>query len=206
MTVLNWIAAILFFLQLPNPLFWLVLHPPIAYWRRHVRASYITALVIAWGLVTVFLVAFHRAIFRNDRPASWAIVAGFALIVLDLWLFSQVHRDLGLARLIGRPELSAGGEIARGGIYAHLRHPRYTGMIASVLGTCLLGVTRWMWCAAGVWLLLVLAVIALEERELRARFGDAYADYCRRTPRFIPYRTLLRARHIFGRAASGRRY
>jgi protein-S-isoprenylcysteine O-methyltransferase Ste14 len=30
------------------------------------------------------------------------------------------------------------------------------------------------------------AVVRLEERELRERFGAAYAEYCRRVPRLIP--------------------
>lgn len=193
MTALDWIASIAFFLQLPNPLFWLVMHPQIEYWRRHGRESYVVALVIAWGSVTLFLVTFRYSLFRGNPPTAWVITTGFAFILLDAWLFSQVHRDLGLERLIGRPELTGGGEVARDGIYAHLRHPRYTGMIASVFGACLLGATRWMWYIAGVWLLLVMAVIALEERELRVRFGDRYTEYCRHVPRFIPYRTLLRA-------------
>lgn len=192
MPALNWIAAVVFILQLPNPLFWLVMHPSIRYWRQHVRAGYVTALVAAWGTITVFLVALHRQLFLHDRPATGAIVTGCALIIVDLWLFSRVHRDLGMFRLIGKPELTGDGELANGGIYAHLRHPRYTGMIISVLGACLLGATRWMWYAAGLWLLLVIIVITLEERELRARFGDVYIEYCRRVPRFVPYRTLLR--------------
>lgn len=192
MSVLNWIAAVVFILQLPNPLFWLIVHPLVRYWRRHVRAGYITALVAAWGPVTVLLVILRHQLFGHDRPATGAIVAGFALIIVDLWLFSRVHRDLGVSRLIGKPELTAGGELANAGIYAHLRHPRYTGMIASVLGACLLAATRWMWYAAGLWLLLVMAVIAMEEHELRARFGEGYIEYCQRVPRFVPYRTLLR--------------
>jgi protein-S-isoprenylcysteine O-methyltransferase Ste14 len=31
-------------------------------------------------------------------------------------------------------------------------------------------------------------VVVLEERELRRRFGAAYAEYSRRVPRFIPRR------------------
>ncbi|MGH9690652.1 MAG: hypothetical protein ACRD4C_06130, partial [Candidatus Acidiferrales bacterium] len=97
------------------------MHPSIRYWRQHVRAGYITALAAAWGPVAVFLVILHGQLFRDGRPATGAIAAGFALIALDLWLFSRVHRDLGIARLIGKPELAASRELANTGIYAHLR-------------------------------------------------------------------------------------
>lgn len=187
--IVQWIAVAVFFLQLPNPLFWLVLHPQMRFWRIHVRAAYFTALVVAWGLVTVFLVTFHSAIFRNDAPSDLQIGAGLLLIALDLWLFAKVRRDLGTSRLIGKTELAGGGEVASAGIYSRIRHPRYAGMMTSVLGACLLAATPLMWGIAAAWFLLVMMVIGLEERELRARFGEAYAEYCLRVPRFIPRRT-----------------
>lgn len=185
-----WLAAAIFFLQLPNPLFWLVVHPQVKFWRNHMRAAYITALIVAWGIVTAFLVEFHSAIFRKRSPSDLQIGAGLLLIALDLWLFSRVHRDLGTSRLIGKPELAGGGQVARAGIYARMRHPRYTGMMASVLGGCLLAATPLMWAIVAAWLVLVFIVIGLEERELRARLGEPYVEYCRRVPRFIPRRNV----------------
>jgi protein-S-isoprenylcysteine O-methyltransferase Ste14 len=49
-----------------------------------------------------------------------------------------------------------------------------------------------MWIAAATWLLLMAAVIALEEREMRTRFGTVYLDYGRKVPRFLPLRTRPR--------------
>ncbi len=43
-----------------------------------------------------------------------------------------------------------------------------------------------MWIVAVVWLVLMLVAILCEEREMRARFGAAYVDYCRRVPQFLP--------------------
>lgn len=189
--IIQWIAVAVFFLQLPNPLFWLVLHPQMRFWRNHVRGAYITALVVAWGLVTVFLVAFHSAILRSDVPSDLQIGAGLLLIALDLWLFAKVRRDLGTSRLIGRTELAGGGEVASAGIYSRIRHPRYAGMLSSVLGACLLAATPLMWGIAAAWLLLAMIAIGFEERELRARFGAAYAEYCQRVPRFIPRRNAV---------------
>lgn len=192
--VFTWIAAAIFFLQLPNPLFWLVVHPQVRFWRNHVRAAYVTALIVAWGLVTAFLVAFHAVIFRKEAPGKLQVGAGLILIALDLWLFARVRRDLGTSRLIGKPELAGGGEVALSGIYSRIRHPRYTGMMASVMGACLLAATPVMWAIFAVWLVLVFTVIGLEERELRVRFGEPYAEYCRRVPRFIPRRDMAHAK------------
>lgn len=194
MNIFRWVAATIFWLQLPNPLFWLVVHPQIRYWRGRSRAAYVTAVVTAWGLVTVFLIVFHGLIFRQTVPGDLRIGFGLLLIAADIWLFARARRDLGTARLIGKTELSGGGEVVDTGIYAHVRNPRYTGMIASVIGACVLAATPAMWKICGAWLALVLVVIGFEERELRERLGAPYIEYCRRVPRFIPYRMLVRAK------------
>lgn len=194
MNVFRWVAAIIFFLQLPNPIFWLVVHPQIGYWRGRLRAAYITALVTSWGSVTVCLVVFHGALFTQAPLEDLRIGFGLLLIAGDIWLFERARQDLGTSRLIGKTELSGGGEVVDGGVYAYLRNPRYVGMIASVAGACLLGATLLMWEICGVWLALVMVVIGFEERELRARLGRPYIEYCRRVPRFIPVRMLVRAK------------
>ena len=111
---------------------------------------------------------------------------GLALIALEVWIFWRVHRDLGTARLVGKTEISGAGEIERTGIYGRMRHPRYTVSFLAIVGACILAGTKMAWMAAGVWLVLMTMVITLEEREMRARFGEAYSDYCSQVPRFIP--------------------
>jgi len=183
---LGWLAALVLFLQLPIPLFWFVLHPQINFWRRRQRAAYATGALAAWLPVTICLVYFRREIFRPDWPPTWCIVAGFALLAAEGWIFWRVKRDMGGARLVGKTELSGGGEIVREGIYSRVRHPRYAGSFLAVLGACFLAGTRVMWILAAVWTVLTRIAIAFEERELRARFGAAYEDYCRSVPRFLP--------------------
>lgn len=192
MTLLGWIAGVVLFLQLPIPLYWFVVHPQVKFWRRHERAAYITGLVAAWGSATAFLLGFRRSLFAAETAPAWAIVAGLALLIFEGFVLVRVKRDLGGARLMGKTELSGGGEIATTGIYARIRHPRYAGSMAAVAGACLLAGTRWMWLVAAIWCVLVLVAILLEERELRERFGDAYVEYCRRVPRFFPLRSRPR--------------
>lgn len=188
MTPLGWLAALVLFLQLPIPLFWFVLHPQVDFWRRHQKAGYVTGVLLSWGPVTACMILFRRALFRRDWPSVWSIAAGLVLLVIEAWIFWRVNRDLGAAKLVGKTELSGGGEVVHQGIYGRVRHPRYVGSLLAILGACFLAGTRLMWSVAAVWCLLTLIAIAMEESELRARFGAAYEEYCRRVPRFLPLR------------------
>lgn len=173
-------------MQLPVPLYWFVLHPGMRYWRNHRKAGYIVALMCSWLPVTVCLIVFRSALFRRTVPPWPAMALGFALIAAEVWMFARVRRDLGDKRLVGHAELLGGGEIASHGIYAHVRHPRYAASFLALVGGCMLGGTRTMFVVTAVWLVLTLTAIAMEEREMRSRFGAAYEAYARRVRRFLP--------------------
>ncbi len=187
MKLLDWVVAVALLLQLPIPLFWLIVHRKIEFWRKHVRAGYWVAGLSAWGIVAAFLYAFHGRLFLSERSPAWAIAVGLALMATDAYVLHRVKRDLGRSRLVGQTEMEGGGELATQGLYARVRHPRYIGMMVAVFGACLVASSRLLWVVAAVWWLLALAAIGLEERELRARFGEAYAAYCKRVPRFLPF-------------------
>lgn len=194
MSVFRWVAAVVFFFELPTPIFWLVVHPLIRYWRQKMRVAYLTATLTAWGLVTVFLILFRRVIFTRAQRSALQIGFGLLLIAAGIRLFTRAKQDLGTSRFVGKTEIQGGGEVIDTGIYSRIRNPRYVGMILSVAGACLLATTPLMWAIAAGWLALVLLVIAFEERELRARLGAPYIEYCRRVPRFIPYRAPVRTK------------
>ena len=188
MKFLDWVAAVVLALQFPIPIFWLVVHPLIHFWRRHGKAGYWLAGLPAWFGVAALLYAFYDRLFASAQAPAWAIALGFALIAADGYVLYRVERELGARRLVGQAEMEGGGELATTGVYARVRHPRYTGMMLSVLGACLMAGTLLLWVVAAVWWVLVLAAVTLEERELRARFGVAYDAYSRRVPRFLPFR------------------
>ncbi|HVB86277.1 MAG TPA: isoprenylcysteine carboxylmethyltransferase family protein [Candidatus Dormibacteraeota bacterium] len=186
MPVTRLVAAIVLFLNLPIPLYWFVLHPFGRFWRMRLKAAYVTALLCSWLPVTAALVACRHQMFRHDPPPLAAITAGVALIVIEIWIFWRVRRDLGASRLVGHTELKGGGELQLQGIYARMRHPRYVGSLLAIIGACLLAGTRLTWIVSAVWAVLMLVSILLEEREMHARFGAAYVEYCRRVPMFLP--------------------
>ncbi len=61
-------------------------------------------------------------------------------------------------------------------------------MMLGVLGVCILAGSQWLWIVAVAWWIAALAIIRIEERELRERFGPAYAAYAERVPMLLPLR------------------
>lgn len=186
MTFFAWLAAIVLFLQLPIPLYWFVVHPLSGFWGQRQKLGLTAGLLLSWPPVTACIIVFRRELFSTAQPALWRIVAGLALIGFEVWLFAKLTRDLGAARLIGKTEVSGGGSIARNGIYAHIRHPRYLGSFLAIVGACLIAARPALWAVAAVWTVLMLTAIGLEEREMRARFGAEFEAYAREVPRFVP--------------------
>ena len=190
MRFLHAVAGFVLAFELPIPMYWLILHPFQPFWRRRVRAAFWFAGLTAWTVgVFLFWISRHRLL-TATRPPWLAILAGFSLIGVETYLFVRVERELGTRRLVGHAELTGTGELFSGGLYAHVRHPRYTGMFCAVLGAALIAGTWYLGAVLAVWWIFALIVIRLEERELSARFGEAYVAYRRRVPAFLPIRFM----------------
>jgi protein-S-isoprenylcysteine O-methyltransferase Ste14 len=188
MRFLQMVAGFFLFLELPIPIYWLILHPFNSFWRNRVRAAFWFAGLTAWTAGGVLLWIFRPLLLAAARPSWVAIAAGLALLGIEVYLLLRVERELGGRRLVGHAELTGTGEMCTGGLYAHERHPRYTGMFCAVVGAALLAGTLRLWAILAVWWMLALTVIHLEERELAARFGPAYVAYRKRVPAFLPFR------------------
>ena len=195
MRFLHAVAGFFLFFELPIPIYWLILHPFGSFWRTRVRAAFWFAGLTAWTAGGALLWMFRHALLSTHTGHPWpAIGLGFALIGVEIYLFARVERELGSRRLVGHAELTGTGEMFAGGLYAHVRHPRYTGMFCAVLGAALLVGTLRLWVVLAIWWVFALLVIRLEERELAARFGAAYAAYRKRVPAFLPFRWRSRRR------------
>jgi protein-S-isoprenylcysteine O-methyltransferase Ste14 len=188
MRFLHAVAGFVLFFELPIPIYWLILHPFNSFWRTRVRAAFWFAGLTAWTCGGAALWHFRHSLLTASRPPWYAIAAGFALIAVEGYLFVRVERELGSRRLVGHAELTGTGEMFSGGLYAHVRHPRYAGMFSAVLGAALLAGTPLLWIVLAVWCPFALIVIRLEEKELAARFGPSYEAYRKRVPAFLPFR------------------
>ncbi len=69
-----------------------------------------------------------------------------------------------------------------------VRHPIYASLLAMLLCTALL-LTPWVWAVVSVAVFIAGTEIRVhtEDRLLESRFGDAFRDYRRRVPAYVPF-------------------
>ena len=79
-------------------------------------------------------------------------------------------------------------ELVRSGPYAVVRHPIYASLLAMLLCTEF-AVTRWQWALAALVLFVAGTEIRVhtEDGLLESRFGDAFRDYRRQVPAYVPF-------------------
>lgn len=170
-------------------LFWFLIHPFAAFWRKLApAASY--AIVSAICLLLVFGIwSFREALLETHYGYEpWNLAAGLALIAAAAVWDWKVLRKLSFPVLAGLPELSdrRPSRLLTDGPYAKVRHPRYLGALIGVAGLALVCNYLWLYATVGVSIPLGWWMIRLEEGELLRRFGAEYEEYSRRVPRLFP--------------------
>jgi len=142
------------------------------------------------GLILLNAPAWFHDPFSGRQLAAWLLAALSILLAIE---------GFRLLRILGRPapihDKDSGlvafentSALVTVGVYRWIRHPLYASLLALA------------WCAYlknplsvfGIALTLaacgfLLATAVAEERENRVRFGAAYAEYSKRTRRFIPF-------------------
>jgi protein-S-isoprenylcysteine O-methyltransferase Ste14 len=98
-----------------------------------------------------------------------------------LWAAATLGRQL-----VPQAVVFADHALATTGPYALVRHPAYSGDLALWLGAALATLNVALLVLWPAYLLGARAEAGVEEQLLEARFGSAYADYARRTGRFVP--------------------
>jgi len=142
----------------------------------------------AWvvGQATLMLAVIVLALrFRGDGRWPGMFVPGTVLLGLSgiVGLLGAVRLGRGLTPL---PRPRPGMRLVQNGIYAVIRHPLYTSVMAGALGWALIW-QSWPALLVGLVLLLFLDLKSRrEERWLCEQFPE-YAEYARRVRRFIPW-------------------
>jgi protein-S-isoprenylcysteine O-methyltransferase Ste14 len=191
----RFIAIAILAFEMPVPIYWLILHSRVFFWRRHIRAAFPVAVLAAWGIIDWLLYHFRVELFRRES-LPWLALVGMVLIGFDVFAFCTSEAVLGGRRIVGHSELAGSRELIARGLYARVRHPRYLGMMSGVFGACLVVALPPLWAANILWLALALLTIRAEEKELHTRLGAAYVAYAERVPALLPFRLGSRDRQV----------
>ncbi|MGD8328257.1 MAG: isoprenylcysteine carboxylmethyltransferase family protein [Gemmatimonadales bacterium] len=147
----------------------------------------------AWIVWTVIAFSIGGALWAQASPAprfpvqqAVCVWTGLAVMlsgmVVRLAAIRQLGRYFSVDVAIQREH-----RVIRSGLYAHLRHPSYTGMLLAFLG---LGIALGNWLSLALAALPTTAVvlyrIGVEEQALAHEFGDEYQRYREQTSRLVP--------------------
>ena len=183
-----WIGVLVLATWVPAIFTWVVIHPLVNLWRRTgKRVMWTVVAVVGLSLVYAFF-HFRDALLGRDLGTSlWLIALSVPFIVLGFYLDHERKKTLTTRILVGTPELEDdASNLLTGGPYARVRHPRYLALVIAYIGYALFANHVGVYIYLAVSAPLLWLIIALEEKELKARFGKPYEDYARKTPRLIP--------------------
>lgn len=152
--------------------------------------------------LTIYLLTSWLGRFPVPEPFAHASGNLWASLFLSGWGGGLFMGLGGVVILLGVVLMAKGwqaiyggqGRLVTGGIYGKVRHPQYAGLGLLVLGALIQWPTLLTAVMAPVLLVSYARLAWREERELEARFGEAYRAYRQRVPAFIPRRRLSHAR------------
>lgn len=176
---------------------------------------YVVALLsagwIVW-MIPFFLTRRGGLAQTLDRRARWGIFIqgiGFAILWMNnYWVRSPSRGRIAAslaclalggvlswtsARTLGRQwrfdaGLNADHQLVQSGAYRIVRHPIYASMLCMLLGTGFLITPLPMLLASLCFFLIGLEIrVRIEDALLASRFGEAFRDYQRRVPAYLPF-------------------
>ncbi len=143
-------------------------------------------------LIPYLLITYCPALDRHYHLPDFYVgvvnlIVGLAVIVLGLGLaWWSIYRQLTIGQGTPVPIAPTKNLVARAP-FTYCRNPMTLGTIVAYLGLCVcigsISATIFILILATV---LLLYIKLLEEKELEARFGEAYLDYKRKTPFILP--------------------
>jgi protein-S-isoprenylcysteine O-methyltransferase Ste14 len=171
------------------PLFWIVVHPFVERWRERGRRTYLFVLPAWTGVIAIaFLILWP---FRFARLyANWLAWAPAAIcFLLGFSIYSAAFKSFDHTQVSGLAELEPGRhrqQLITTGIRSRVRHPIYLGHLCEIVGWCVGTGLIALYLLAAFAVITGAVMIRMEDRELEARFGEAYREYRARVPAVMP--------------------
>ncbi len=166
---------------------------PLVLYRRgsssHQRVTRFVS-VASLGWAATLIASATSSGFRASLPGHSLFVVSplisWSIAVLGLALMAASQASMGAAFRVGQDPRDAPSELRRGGLHALTRNPIYVGSWTFLAGMTLWHPSALLLALCGLVGLGIHGLVLAEEAFLRERFGATYADYCARTPRYLP--------------------
>ncbi len=144
----------------------------------------LTMVIELWQPSETHLLTFQGLPRWIIQGCSVLTVAGFAWCIVALRSFDPFGLAPIVARLRGNPDRPSTFVVR--GPYRWVRHPLYFCLVVLIWSSPDLSADRLLFSV--LWTAWIYVGTTLEEADLLAEFGDAYRDYRRKVPMFIPWR------------------
>lgn len=139
-----------------------------------------------FGVLVIFLALFTTHSFSQDNPID-IIFEALGLFLLTL---CSMGRLWALLYISGYKKL----KLITEGPYSIVRHPLYVFSLIGAVGIGLTSENMLVLMALVIFYLSYYPLtIIVEEKKLIDKFGQAYLDYIKRTPRFLPKLSLYKS-------------
>jgi protein-S-isoprenylcysteine O-methyltransferase Ste14 len=171
------------------PAFWLLIHPRADFWRSRQSSPYKILLPVwigMWTAVAAITAPWRDVILYEN---TWMWIPAAVLFCAGLFLYRLSGYNFSLAQLGGLPEILHGRgkqHLVTTGIRARLRHPIYLGHLCEILAWSVGTGLAICWALTAFAIASGAAMIAMEDRELEARFGEKYGQYRSTVPAILP--------------------
>lgn len=162
-------------------------HFGLAYHRLYRLVFNLTAVVTLLAVLVLVVILPDQRIYAIPFP--WLLLTGLVQLAcaagLAVGLFQTgVMNFLGIQQFLDPASAQKPQPFVKSGLYGMVRHPLYLFGLVFIWLTPIL---TWNVLALNIGATLYLTIGTLfEERKLRREFGEAYAEYQRTTPMFIP--------------------
>jgi protein-S-isoprenylcysteine O-methyltransferase Ste14 len=151
------------------------------------RAAHLVPLAIAGLLLWIPTIAGGGFLFQRFMPQTlltyWTGTLLLALgLAFSVWARVYLGRNWSATVTVKEDH-----ELIRGGPYALVRHPIYSGLLLAFIGSA---IARAQWRGVLAVLIVLVALwrkLRLEERFMSETFGDEYRRYREHTAALIPY-------------------
>ena len=143
-----------------------------------------TAIIMAFSVFIGFGMPLLEASLRERFTQAWLTAIGIGFMTVGFFITYYANRAIAenWSPVIDKTKEQ---KLIRSGIYSVIRHPLYSSGLLLLIGTNLYFSNSWSWLSTLLAFIITLYRIPVEEKQLKGRFGQAYADYKSRTKALI---------------------